>query len=225
MKQTGTDVNRMVLHGRAAHPPAFSHRNHEVEFFSFPLVVGRLSGAADQVNVMASRALLEGCGWLERGERGDEVTVLGEVRTFNNRSGVGSRLVISVFAKELVLEEREDENRLLLSGTLCKPPSLRSTPLGRTICDMILAVNRRYGRADYLPCIAWGSLAHLCGEMAVGSSLGLDGRLQSRTYTKNLGDHVEERTAFEVSIMNLLPLEEVRLGREPSRLEMGRGTI
>ena len=90
---------------------------------------------------------------------------------------------------------------------------------------MILAVNRRYGRADYLPCIAWGSLAHLCGEMAVGSSLGLDGRLQSRTYTKNLGDHVEERTAFEVSIMNLLPLEEVRLGREPSRLEMGRGTI
>ena len=116
MKQTGTDVNRMVLHGRAAHPPAFSHRNHEVEFFSFPLVVGRLSGAADQVNVMASRALLEGCGWLERGE---EVTVRGEVRTFNNRSGVGSRLVISVFAKELLLEEREDENRLLLSGTLC----------------------------------------------------------------------------------------------------------
>ena len=105
MKQTGTDVNRMVLHGRAAHPPAFSHRNHEVEFFSFPLVVGRLSGAADQVNVMASRALLEGCGWLERGE---EVTVRGEVRTFNNRSGVGSRLVISVFAKELLLEERED---------------------------------------------------------------------------------------------------------------------
>ena len=160
--------------------------------------------------------------WLERGE---EVTVRGEVRTFNNRSGVGSRLVISVFAKELVLEEREDENRLLLSGTLCKPPSLRSTPLGRTICDMILAVNRRYGRADYLPCIAWGSLAHLCGEMAVGSSLGLDGRLQSRTYTKNLGDHVEERTAFEVSIMNLLPLEEVRLGRETPVWGERRGAI
>ena len=88
-----------------------------MEFFSFPLVVGRLSGAADQVNVMAPRALLEGCGWLERGE---EVTVRGEVRTFNNRSGVGSRLVISVFAKELLLEEREDENRLLLSGrTVC----------------------------------------------------------------------------------------------------------
>ena len=204
MKQTGTDVNHMVLHGRAAHPPAFSHCNHEVEFFSFPLMVSRLSGAADQVNVIAARPLLEGCGWLDRG---DEVTVRGEVRTFNNRSGVGSRLVISVFAKELLPEQREDENRLILSGTLCKPPSLRSTPLGRTICDMILAVNRRYGRADYLPCIAWGSLAHLCGGMEVGGALALDGRLQSRTYTKNLGDHTEERTAFEVSIMNLISRE------------------
>lgn len=208
MKQTGTDVNRMVLHGRAVHQPAFSHRNHEVEFFSFPLSVSRLSGAADQINVMAPRALLESLGRLEQG---DALTVRGEVRTFNNRSGVGSRLVISVLARELVAEEGEDVNRLILSGTLCKPPSLRSTPLGRTICDMILAVNRRYGRADYLPCIAWGSLAHLCGGMEVGSPLGLDGRLQSRTYTKNLGDRAEERTAFEVSVMNLLPLEELRV--------------
>ena len=124
------------------------------------------------MNVVASRALLDGCGWLERGE---EITVHGEVRTFNNRSGVGSRLIISVFAKELLLEQGEDENRLLLSGTLCKPPSLRSTPLGRTICDMILAVNRRYGRADYLPCIAWGSLAHQCGGLEVGSTLCFEG--------------------------------------------------
>ena len=205
MKQTGTDVNRMVLHGRAAHPPAFSHRNHEVEFFSFPLVVGRLSGAADQVNVMAPRALLEGCGWLERG---GEVTVRGGGRTFNNRSGVGSRLVISVFAKELVLEEREDENRLLLSGTLCKPPSLRSTPLGRTICDMILAVNRRYGRADYLPCIAWGGLARLCGGLEVGDGVRLEGRLQSRAYTKVDHGVSEVRTAYEVSVMKLEPVGE-----------------
>ena len=87
MKQTGTDVNRMVLHGRAAHPPAFSHRNHEVEFFSFPLVVGRLSGAADQVNVMAPRALLEGCGWLERGE---EVTVRGRCAPSTTAPGWGA---------------------------------------------------------------------------------------------------------------------------------------
>ena len=219
MKQTGTDVNHMILHGRAVHPPVFSHCNHEVEFFSFPLAVSRLSGVSDQINVMAPRPLLEGIGWLERG---DEVTVRGEVRTFNNRSGVGSRLIISAFAKELIPEEREDENRLLLSGAVCKPPSLRVTPLGRTICDLILAVNRRYGRADYLPCIAWGSLAHLCGEMAVGSVLGLDGRLQSRIYTKNLGDRTEERTAFEVSMMNLLPLEALR--RTGERPDPPRGT-
>ena len=202
MKQTGTDVNHMVLHGRAAHPPAFSHCNHEVEFFSFPLMVSRLSGAADQVNVIAARPLLEGCGWLDRG---DEVTVRGEVRTFNNRSGVGSRLVISVFAKELLPEQREDENRLFLSGTLCKPPSLRSTPLGRTICDMILAVNRRYGRADYLPCIAWGSLARRCGAMGVGERVHLTGRFQSRSYTKVVEGRQESRTAFEVSVMFLEP--------------------
>lgn len=205
MKQTGTDVNRIVLHGRAAGPPVFSHWNHEVEFFVFPLVVTRLSGASDQVNVVAARALLERAGGLAAEE---EVTVRGEVRTFNNRSGVGSRLVISVFARELLREPGEDENRLTLSGTLCKPPSLRGTPLGRTICDMILAVNRRRGRADYLPCIAWGSLAYQCGGMNVGTPLALDGRLQSRTYLKNLGSHSEERVAFEVSVMNLLPLPE-----------------
>lgn len=205
MKQTGTDVNRMVLHGRVAQPPALSHRNHEVEFFSFPLAVSRLSGVADQVNVVVSRALLDGCGWLERGE---EITVHGEVRTFNNRSGVGSRLIISVFAKELLLEQGEDENRLLLSGTLCKPPSLRSTPLGRTICDMILAVNRRYGRADYLPCICWGAVARACAELNVGDALRLEGRFQSRGYLKKLGEQSISRVAYEVSAMSVERLEE-----------------
>lgn len=139
MKQTSPDVNRILLHGRAAQPPALSHHNHDVDFFTVPVLVSRLSGAADQVNAVISRPLLEQHGWLERG---DELTVRGEVRTFNNRTGVGSRLVISVFVRELLLEQGEDQNRLVCTGTLCKPPSLRCTPLGRTICDMILAVNR-----------------------------------------------------------------------------------
>ena len=201
MKPTGIDTNCVVLHGHVCKPPVFSHQNHEVEFYSFSMIVSRLSGAADQMNVISPKGLLEQVSWLERD---DELTVRGEVRTFNNRSGVGNRLVISVFAKELVIEQGEDENQLLLTGTLCKQPSVRSTPLGRSICDMILAVNRRYGRADYLPCIAWGSLAHRCGEMQVGTPLCLEGRLQSRTYTKNMGDYSEERMAFEVSIMNLM---------------------
>ena len=194
-----TNINRIFLRGRLAAPPAPSHVNHGVEYFTLPLAVRRLSGAEDRLNVTAAREQLEGLAL----ELGGLLTVHGEVRTFNNRSGVGSRLVVSVFARELNQEEGEEENRLELSGTLCKPPSLRSTPLGRTICDMILAVNRRYGRADYLPCIAWGSLAYRCGSMQVGDRLALEGRLQSRIYTKEVDGRTQERTAFEVSIMSL----------------------
>ena len=100
-------------------------------------------------------------------------------------------------------EPGEDENRLRLRGALCKPPVFRCTPLGRNICDMMLAVNRRYGRADYLPCIAWGTLAYRCATLDVGDAVALEGRLQSRTYTKNLGDSTQERTAFEVSVMTM----------------------
>ena len=204
MRQNSADLNRIQLHGCVEAAPVLSHSNHGVEFYRFPLAVARLSGAEDRINVVASGPLLERSGLLPPGQ---ELTVRGEVRTFNNRTGVGSRLVISTFARELVREEGPDENRLELTGTLCKLPSLRATPLGRTICDMILAVNRRYGRADYLPCIAWGSLAHRCGELEVGDRLRLNGRLQSRVYTKTVEERVEERTAFEVSVMSMGPCE------------------
>ena len=197
--QIDRSENRIVLRVRLAASPAPSHSNHGVSYLLLPLTVRRLSGVEDRLNVVASEDQLEGLSL----SPGDPLTVRGEVRTFNNRSGVGSRLIISVFARDLYQEEGEDENRLELSGTLCKPPSLRATPLGRTICDMILAVNRRYGRADYLPCIAWGSLAHRCGGMSVGDSIALEGRLQSRLYTKELDGQLQERTAFEVSIMSL----------------------
>jgi len=200
MRQSSADLNRISLHGKLGAAPVPSHVNHGVEFYMFPLVVARLSGVEDRINIVIAESLL---GQRELLVPGREVTIGGEVRTFNNRAGAGSRLVISVFAREMKLEQREDENRLELSGTLCKPPVLRSTPLGRTICDMILAVNRRYGRADYLPCIAWGSLAHRCGCLGVGDQIQISGRLQSRLYTKALEEGLEERTAFEVSIMSL----------------------
>ena len=200
-----TNNNKIFLRGRLAGPPALSHVNHGVEYLLLPLTVCRLSGAEDTLHVIASRQQLDALPPL--GE-GSPLAVWGEVRTFNNRSGVGSRLVVSVFAKELPQEEGEDENHLELSGTLCKPPILRTTPLGRTICDMILAANRRYGRADYLPCIAWGSLAYRCGAMEVGDCLALEGRLQSRVYTKEIDGRTQERTAFEVSIMSLSDADE-----------------
>jgi len=198
--QSDWNENKILLRGRLEGEPVLSHANHGVDYFLLPVRVRRLSGAEDRLNAVASREQLEPLNL----EPGDLVTIRGEVRTFNNRSGVGSRLVVSVFVRELTRGEGEEEENLLeLAGTLCKPPSLRSTPLGRTICDMILAVNRRYGRADYLPCIAWGSLAHRCGELSVGDRLRLSGRLQSRVYTKVLEGRAEERTAFEVSIMSM----------------------
>ena len=111
--------------------------------------------------------------------------------------------MITVFARELRREQAEDENALELIGTLCKAPVYRRTPLGRDICDMMLAVNRRYGRTDYLPCIAWGTLARKCRDMNVGDALEIAGRLQSRVYTKRVGEENQERTAFEVSVMSV----------------------
>ena len=200
MGSSSVDLNKIELHGRVDARPVFSHANHGVEFYRFPLAVRRLSGVEDRIHVLVSKAILDTCPPLEPEA---EATVTGEVRTFNNRTGEGSRLVISVFARTVRITPGEDENRLGLTGTLCKTPTLRSTPLGRTICDMILAVNRRYGRSDYLPCIAWGSLAHRCAEKKTGDRIGISGRLQSRLYQKRLQDQTLERTAFEVSVMSL----------------------
>ena len=129
----------------------------------------------------------------------------GSLRTFNNRSGVGARLVITVLADSVTPTTEPHANPLTLKGTICRRGEVRRTPLGREICDFTLAVNRRYGRSDYLPCIAWGTMAQRCAAMGVGSRLELTGRLQSRTYTKQYPDHAEERVAYECSAMSLEP--------------------
>ena len=202
--QPGYHTNCASLCGRAVNEPVFSHINHGMRYDIFPLAVPRLSGTEDRINVLTAHTLLEGCPL----HSGDTVSVRGEVRTFNNRSGVGSRLVITLFARELSTDPAGPENRLTLSGVVCKPPILRRTPLGRDICDLMLAVNRRYSRADYLPCIAWGSLAQHCSGLEVGDAVQLEGRLQSRIYQKMVDGIPVERTAFEVSIMQLEPLEQ-----------------
>ena len=202
--QTGWNENRALLRGTAAAEPVFSHESHGVAYETFPLAVLRLSGSEDRVNVLAPRPLLAG----RPVTAGMALEVEGEVRSFNNKSGRGSRLVITLYAKALRPWAGEDENQLLLAGVLCKPPVLRRTPLGRDICDLMLAVNRRYGRADYLPCIAWGGLARRCGSLEVGDGVRLEGRLQSRAYTKVDHGVSEVRTAYEVSVMKLEPVGE-----------------
>ena len=191
-----TSGNRVALRGAVAEAPRFSHESRGETFFTVPLEVRRLSGAVDRLNVLARESALRQTELTD----GSSLAVEGELRSFNNRSGVGSRLVISVFARVLRIEDGEDRNEVFLCGTLCKRPNLRQTPLGREICDLMLAVNRRYGRSDYLPCIAWGLLARETADWQVGDRLELRGRIQSRKYVKLLGTEQVEKTAYEVAV-------------------------
>ena len=194
--------NRAVLRGTVAGDAVLSHQVHGIDFYRFPLAVPRLSGREDVLNILCPGPLSA------LPPAGEYVEITGQVRSFNNRSGVGSRLVITVLARSVAPGIGEPCNQVILQGTLCKPPVLRQTPLGRDICDLLLAVNRRYRRADYLPCISWGALALRCGQMTTGDPLCLEGRLQSRLYRKTIGDTVQERTAFEISVTCLTPPAE-----------------
>ena len=201
------NFNRVQLCGTVDSEPLFSHTNHGLSFFKFTLSVERLSGLTDKLPVIVSAPLLAAVPL----HIGQIVTVLGQLRSYNNKSGQGSRLVISVFAHVLEAGGDTPLNLIQLSGVLCKPPVLRRTPLGREICDMILAVNRRYGRADYLPCIAWGAVAQQTAAMTTGQRLTVEGRVQSRTYTKTEDGTTTLRTAYEVSIMRPAMLDEFLL--------------
>ena len=193
--------NTVFLCGHALAEPVFSHENHSEAFYRFPLSVKRLSGQTDILNILATPSQFSHLLPLD----GQTLQLEGPLRSFNNKSGAGSRLVLSVLCRSLEPSTLSDSNCVQLSGIICKPPIFRRTPLGRCICDVMLAVNRRYGRSDYLPCIAWGQVASVVAEKDVGMPLSVTGRFQSRTYTKQFADSSEIRTAFEVSIMQLLP--------------------
>ena len=196
------NINRVQLCGTVHTAPTFSHENHAVPFYSFTLSIPRLSGVDDVLPILLPATLLEA----NPVAVGKTVSLEGQLRSFNNRSGEGHRLLLSVFTHSLSLEGDVPFNQIQLSGVVCKTPTLRRTPLGREICDVLLAVNRRYGRADYLPCIAWGAVAKQIAQYAVGERLTVEGRVQSRTYTKQTEWGAEEHTAYEVSIMR--PAEE-----------------
>lgn len=190
------NFNRVRLCGRIFSDPALSHVNHGETFYRFVLSVQRLSGQCDDLPVIVPRQLLRACPL----GRGDAAAVTGQLRSFNNRSGQGRRLIISVFAQTLERGSGVPCNRIQLGGSLCKPPNYRRTPLGREICDVMLAVNRLYHRTDYLPCILWGRTAQELSQLPIGARIHLNGRLQSRDYIKVLPDGNEKRTAYEVSV-------------------------
>ena len=197
--------NRVFLCGSPMGEPVFSHAGRQERFYVFPLETVRLSGTADRLNIVVRESQLGDV----RPSRAGLLEVWGELRSFNNRSGEGHRLVITVFARALYPASGTAwENRVELVGTLCKPPNLRQTPMGREICDLLLAVNRPYGRSDYLPCIAWGQLARRAADWDVGRRLELEGRIQSREYIKNLNGLAVKRTAYEVSVGSIRLFDE-----------------
>ena len=188
--------NQVSLEGCAASSPSFSHENHGTRFYRFPLCISRLSGQEDLLPVLVPESRCELV------QPGASLRLTGQLRSYNNPSGQGRRLILSIFPLTLEAGSGGDQNQILLQGNLCKPPILRRTPLGRNICDLMLAVPRPYGRTDYLPVIAWGQLAAEVSTLSVGDPLGLMGRVQSRSYQKVTEHGVEERVAYEVSMMD-----------------------
>ncbi len=190
-----TQNNSLTLVGTPAGRPALSHSCRGERFYLLPLRVRRLSGTEDELPVLLRERLLEA---LELREA-EKLRVRGELRSFNLHRENGIRLLLTVFARSADFFDGEDENRLLLRGALCRAPTLRRTPLGRDICDLMLAVNRPYARSDYLPCICWGRNAKEAARWPVGTAVQLAGRLQSRRYLKMTADGPLARTAYEVS--------------------------
>lgn len=197
-------ANHVILRGTLTGLPEFSHENHSRKFYRFSLEVERLSGTTDILPVMAAEDVLEAMDLF----CGGRIEVEGQLRSFNSRAASGRRLVISVYASALTTSDDAPENLVELTGTICKEPVFRRTPLGREICDVMLAVNRPYHRTDYLPCILWGRTAQEISQLPVGARIALSGRLQSRDYIKVLPEGNERRTAYEVSVTTAEPCAE-----------------
>ncbi|MBP8641139.1 MAG: single-stranded DNA-binding protein [Oscillospiraceae bacterium] len=177
----------------------FSHISRNRKFYVFPLRVPRLSGAEDVINVVCDEEKMR----LLEPDENTMLRVTGELRSYNNKSGVGNRLLIFVYANDLEFCEEEPENSVKLRGTVCKQPSLRMTPLGREICDVLVAVNRPFGRSGYLPCITWGQNAREASLWSVGDTVELEGRIQSRNYIKKADGRQTKKTAYEVSVSSI----------------------
>lgn len=190
-------ANQVQLRGALEGPPRFSHENHGKRFFRFTLAVPRLSGTIDTLPVVAEETLLEETSV----EETQWLTVTGQVRSHNVYSDGRRHLMIFVFATALSFEDGEPVNDVTLEGILCREPTYRRTPLGREICDVMLAVPRAFQRADYLPCILWGRTAQEAARCHTRDKITIQGRLQSRIYTKLTENGPEERTAYEISAL------------------------
>jgi len=203
------DSNQVTIAGEIMGGFTFSHDVFGEGFYMMDIAVGRLSDSKDIIPVMVSDRLMD----VKQDYTGAYVVIDGQFRSYNRQEENRTRLVLSVFAREIqILEELAGEvhpNYIFLDGYVCKPPIYRKTPLGREICDLLLAVNRPYGKSDYIPCICWGRNARFAEGFQVGEHIQLSGRIQSREYQKKISEtEFEKRTAYEVSVGKLESLDE-----------------
>ena len=206
MNTNYSENNHLVLLGKIVSDKSYSHEIYGEKFYVFNLEVVRLSATVDIIPITVSERLLTNMD-LDIGKR---VRVEGQFRSYNNYENERNRLILTVFAKEIIeVEESEEDkeevtNEVILVGYVCKKPIYRQTPFGREIADVLLAVNRAYNKSDYIPSIAWGRNARFCQNMEVGTEVRITGRVQSRNYEKKHEDgSVETRVAYEVSIASM----------------------
>ena len=190
-------ANTITVRGSLLQLPDYSHENHGRQFYRFTLEVPRLSGTADLLPVIVEKQILMDID----PTAGQMLTVTGQIRSHNQRSDGVRHLMIFIFADTITVEDGDPINEVLLEGPLCKEPVYRRTPLGREICDAMLAVPRAFHRADYLPCILWGRTAQEVAACHTRDCIRIYGRLQSRIYTKLTEDGPLEKTAYEISAL------------------------
>lgn len=190
-------TNHITLRGCLTELPCFSHENHGRRFFRFLLEVSRLSGAVDTLPVIIEESILNTLDL----SGGEMIRLTGAVRSHNVRTDGKRHLLVFVFASAIAAEDGEPINEVCVEGVICREPNFRRTPLGREICDLTLAVPRTFRRADYLPCILWGRTAQEASVCHVRDRIRINGRLQSRIYTKLTEEGALERTAYEISAL------------------------
>ena len=196
--------NQVTIMGEVVSEFTFSHEVFGEGFYMVEVLVRRLSNSDDRIPLMVSERLID----VTQDYRGEYIMVNGQFRSYNRHEEDRNRLVLSVFAREISFVEEELDgaktNNILLDGYICKTPVYRKTPLGREIADLLLAVNRPYGKSDYIPCICWGRNARYASSFEVGEHVQVLGRIQSREYVKKLSEvETEKRVAYEVSVSKL----------------------
>lgn len=201
--------NQVTMMGEIVSEFQFSHEVFGEGFYMVELAVNRLSNYSDDIPLMISERLID----TEQDYTGQLIRVTGQFRSYNRHEEKKNRLVLSVFVRELEfldeIDENEKTNQIFLDGYICKEPIYRKTPLGREIADVLLAVNRSYGKSDYIPCICWGRNARFASGFTVGSHIQIVGRVQSREYVKRISEEeVEHRIAYEVSVSKVDLLEQ-----------------